>query len=621
MSLSDALLRFPLRVGIPLALILFACLTSVFLAAYNFTRVDAQVEGDIHERVVQLMTRTQGTLRNLSRKGDVGGMQLEVSQLGSDPLVISAALLDEADTIMQATRYSLVGKNLLNEVPGLTKDRLDDVRKRHVGEVTQDSRGDSYLAFYPVELWAADGELGSATAGLLFIQYDLHSPQAHANRLLLQQIVQFSLLIGAFSIMLWLMFHFSLTRRVDHLMQSANRFGQGDMTVRAGLTGHDEIARLGSAFDNMVDVIVEDRRRLADSEGRMRAILDNVSECIITTNDHGMIQSVNPALERMFGYKAEQVTGRHLSILFTDLYQRIHDNYIADSQTNHDPQHHFTSEAFGLRKNRSEIALEVTASDFVLGNERLFVWIMRDITERKKVDRMKDEFVSVVSHELRTPLTSILGSLGLLNSGVMGDLSDQAQQMLTIAQNNSERLVRLINDILDIEKIESGELSFTGQRIDLAELVRQSVDANRGFGEKYSVTFVIEESLSDTYVQGDHDRLMQVLANLLSNAAKYSPAQGTVYIGMIRKKHFVSVTVRDEGPGIPDAFRDRIFEKFAQVDSSDTRQKDGTGLGLSIARSIVELHGGIVGFTSPACGGTEFFFDLPECLEDLLNAG
>jgi signal transduction histidine kinase len=271
-----------------------------------------------------------------------------------------------------------------------------------------------------------------------------------------------------------------------------------------------------------------------------------------------------------------------------------------------------TCEALGRRKDGSEVALEVTATDFDLDGERLFLWIMRDITERKKVDRLKNEFVSVVSHELRTPLTSIIGSLGLLNAGVMGQVSAQAQEMLSIAQNNGERLVRLINDILDVEKIESGQLAFSEQAVDLGEVTLQAVDANRGLGEKYAVSFVVEQPLRAAWVQGDADRLIQVLTNLLSNAAKYSPERGVVRVGMARQNGFLRVWVRDQGPGIPEDFQDRIFEKFAQVDSSDTRQKDGTGLGLSIARSIVELHGGHIGFNSSSGAGTEFYFDLPE---------
>ena len=606
------LLRFPLRVVIPIALVLFAVLISAFLAFYNFSQVGQEVEQEIRQRVVQHMTRTQGTLRNLSRKHDAGGLQLEVSQLGSDPLVVAAALIDGDNKALYATQYALVGKDLLGQIPGLQAQRLAEARRRQVGEVILDAPGTSYLAYYPVDLWGAEGELGSARPGLFFLQYDLHTPLQQARGLLVQQLIQFSLVIAAFSGLLWLMFHFSLTRRVDCLVNSVNRFGEGDMAARAELAGQDEIAKIGHAFDDMVSLIVKDRQHLADSEGRMRAILDNVGDCILTTDEIGMIQTASPALEAIFGYRAPDMVGRHLQVLLTEPCQQLQESYRAAKDVGDAANHPFIKEVCGRRRDGDEVALEVTASDFERHGERLFVWILRDITERKKVDRLKNEFVSVVSHELRTPLTSILGSLGLLNAGVTGQLPEQAQQMLTIAQNNSERLVRLINDILDIEKMESGELTFAEQTLDLAEIIRRAVEANQGFAERYSVCFQIVQPLPAAMVSGDADRLTQVLFNLLSNAAKYSPQNGVVKIALERRASVLRVTVRDLGPGIDPAFRERIFAKFVQADSSDTRKIDGTGLGLSIAKSIVELHGGHIGFTSPSDGGTEFYFDLPE---------
>jgi len=240
------------------------------------------------------------------------------------------------------------------------------------------------------------------------------------------------------------------------------------------------------------------------------------------------------------------------------------------------------------------------------------VGISRDITARQEIDRLKSEFIATVSHELRTPLTSIRGSLGLLVGGVAGDISHTARTMIDIAYKNSERLVRLVNDILDTERIESGKLAFQLAPIDLACLVEQTIDANSGYAEQFNVTFTLTETVPGARVQGDTDRLTQVLTNLLSNAAKFSPAGAVIEIAVTRQQHLLRISVSDHGAGVPEAFRTRIFGKFAQADGSATRQKGGAGLGLSIAKAIVERHGGQIDYISEPDRGATFFVDLPE---------
>jgi PAS domain S-box-containing protein len=235
-----------------------------------------------------------------------------------------------------------------------------------------------------------------------------------------------------------------------------------------------------------------------------------------------------------------------------------------------------------------------------------------DITERKKVDRMKNEFVSMVSHELRTPLTSIRGSLGLIAGGVAGEVSPQVKAMVDIAHNNSERLVRLINDILDMEKIESGKMVFEITPTPLLPLVKQAIDAMQSYADQYGVHFTLKEGLDEATVNVDSDRMMQVLTNLLSNAAKFSPRDDDVEISIVRREEKIRLLVTDHGPGISEEFSSRIFQKFAQADSSDTRQKGGTGLGLNISKAIVHSFGGDLSFKTTIGHGTTFYFDLPE---------
>ncbi|MET0534101.1 MAG: ATP-binding protein [Steroidobacter sp.] len=234
-----------------------------------------------------------------------------------------------------------------------------------------------------------------------------------------------------------------------------------------------------------------------------------------------------------------------------------------------------------------------------------------DITETQRVERMKNEFVATVSHELRTPLTSIRGSLGLVSAGAAGKLPERAHTLVTMALNNCERLTQLINDILDMEKLESDRQRFEVRRMNVAELVARSLEDNAGFAQSLGVHFTTPEPLHSVEVLVDPGRFLQVMANLLSNASKFSPPGAAIEVSARESQGRVRVCVRDFGKGIPPEFQPRLFQKFSQADSSDSRQLAGTGLGLAISRAIVERLGGNIGFeTGP--GGTTFYFDLPE---------
>lgn len=246
-----------------------------------------------------------------------------------------------------------------------------------------------------------------------------------------------------------------------------------------------------------------------------------------------------------------------------------------------------------------------------------FVTIVRDITQRKRVEQMKTEFVSTVSHELRTPLTSISGALGLITGGALGEVPPPAMDMITIAYSNSRRLTHLINDLLDIEKIAAGKVAFDMQVQPLMPLVEQVVEATRTYGSENKVTLHIVRSVSGLDVRVDSQRFLQILSNLLSNAIKFSPEGGRVDIAVEHRAPKVRISVRDHGRGISEEFRGRIFQKFAQADASDTRRQSGTGLGLAISRELAERMNGTLDYDSVPGEGACFFLDLPVSNEQL----
>ncbi|WP_218575835.1 sensor histidine kinase, partial [Pseudomonas yangonensis] len=242
--------------------------------------------------------------------------------------------------------------------------------------------------------------------------------------------------------------------------------------------------------------------------------------------------------------------------------------------------------------------------------QRRFIAVIRDIAERKRIEQMKNEFVSTVSHELRTPLTAIAGSLGLINGGALGEVPQAMRQMLSIAHSNSQRLSALINDLLDMDKLVAGKMHFDLQTSLLQPLLEQTLLHNQPYAEQHQVQLRLQVE-SDAQVRVDAQRLAQVMANLLSNAAKFSPSGGQVVVRLQHCGEMMRVSVSDNGPGIPEAFKSRIFSKFSQADSGDTRQQGGTGLGLAICKEIIERMGGHIGFDSSPGLGATFWFELP----------
>ena len=244
------------------------------------------------------------------------------------------------------------------------------------------------------------------------------------------------------------------------------------------------------------------------------------------------------------------------------------------------------------------------------GESAVLGWF-HDITETIRVEHMKNEFVSTVSHELRTPLTAISGSLGLISGGVLGEIPERAKLMIDIAYRNSQRLTYLINDLLDMEKLVAGKMYFDMQQHQLMPLLLEAIESHHAYSTDRHIKLELDMVIPDITVNIDKQRLLQVLSNLLSNAIKYSPDDGVVQIAVYMHNELLRIMVIDHGPGIPDEFRNRIFQKFSQADSSDTRQKGGTGLGLAITRELVERMGGRIGFESEEGKGACFHVDLP----------
>lgn len=357
----------------------------------------------------------------------------------------------------------------------------------------------------------------------------------------------------------------------------------------------------------LISSLVDERSKELDY------ILSSAVEGILIFNSEGFIEKVNPAACLMINQSEHELLQSRI-VHYVPAIQHLleHQDYLLFDKTYQKSWQQKETTVF-CGDNQS-IEFEVGISGISLPDKRLFVMMLHDIRKRKKVDRLKNEFISTVSHELRTPLTSITGVLGILVGGHFNGIPDKVMDMLVIAKNNSERLGRLINDILDIEKLELGQLKMSYQEADLNELLNQSFEHNLGYAIKYGVHLALDNSKISTdavFVRVDTDRFLQVMSNLISNAVKFSHLDGIVTVGAEIEEQSVKVWVEDHGDGIPEEFQGRIFQKFAQADSSDTRKREGTGLGLSISQMIVERMGGQIHFTTEISEGTTFYFRLP----------
>lgn len=375
--------------------------------------------------------------------------------------------------------------------------------------------------------------------------------------------------------------------------------------------GLDEVGRVVEAFRTTAGMLSDSQIALREERDKLGVVLDGAFNGIISIDGHGLIEHANSAAAAMFGHASEDMVGRNVAMLMPDPYARRHDGHIARLiKDGVEGVIDMPREVIGLRKDGDSFPVRISMTMRRRGPGVVFIGLLEDLSEERRVDRMKREFVATVSHELRTPLAAIKGALGLLQGGVMGELPESMRDLVAMASNNSDRLVRLINDILDIEKIEAGEMSFERAPVNLADLLNDARRENEALAASRQVALTVAADSVDGTVHADSHRLRQVLANFISNAVKFSGPGDRVELGVARVDGLLRVWVSDQGPGVPEAFKDRIFEKFSQADASDAREKGGTGLGLSISRAIVEGHGGAIGFDGAPGRGARFYFDL-----------
>lgn len=343
-------------------------------------------------------------------------------------------------------------------------------------------------------------------------------------------------------------------------------------------------------------------QKLHSSETQMRGVFEAITDIVLVIDTQTGSINVAPTNPVCLHKSATDIISKTIELIFQN---EAGENYLNPIQQALEKQQTINFD-YSLSFDDSEVWLAASVSPLL--NDSV-IWVARDITERRAIETMKNEFISIVSHELRTPLTAIRGSLGLLATGALNNNPQRMQRLIEIASIDTERLVRLVNDILDLERLESGKITLVREFCEVEILIKLSVEAIRGLAEKDNITLSIFPISAQ--VLAAPDSIIQVLENLLSNAIKFSPAHSAIAIFAEVQDEWVLFKVKDQGRGIPHDKLELVFRRFQQVDASDSRSKGGTGLGLAICQSIIEQHGGRIWVESVLGSGSIFYFTLP----------
>jgi PAS domain S-box-containing protein len=402
------------------------------------------------------------------------------------------------------------------------------------------------------------------------------------------------------TVALALVFTREITARIKVITTNSLRLANNQALLDA-VSGGDEIAALDQVFHDMAKV-------LAENAIKERAILENAADVIFSINGKGTFSSLNPAVFKVFGYSPNELIGSKYMTLIPEENKEFTLATVTKMMEGGE------SRPFETRMKRKDgSVVDVSwAAQWSESQKSLFC-VLHDVTARKAVDRLRQEVMQMVTHDLRTPLATIGNVLSILEDGRVGEVSDRAKEMVQLAQKNVSRMLELVNDLLEVEKMKAGMLKLDLDEVSLADIFEESLHAVSGWAQEQKVR--IEYVPTTLKVFADEGRIVQVLNNLLGNAIKFSPAGKRVVLSAHEAYDYVEVRVKDEGRGIPENQRDVIFERFQQVHLSDAANRGGSGLGLAICKAILERHGGSIRVDSEEGFGSTFSFRLPKSRE------
>ena len=397
----------------------------------------------------------------------------------------------------------------------------------------------------------------------------------------------------------------AVTRPLKEIIRATRAISGGEPAPRLPVRTADEVGELAEAFNEMT-------RNLRDttvSRDYLDRVLETMGECLVVTGPDGTITRVNPAVCRLSGVDEDELLGQNIRDLFRAPQGHLS---LLDALEPDGAAHGLETELLAKGGAAVPVIVSVGVMEASAGYSKSYVVVAADIGERLRHEQQKDEFLTMVHHEVRAPLTAVRGAIGLLDGGAAGELSERGRELVEIALRNSERMERLVNDILASRKLDSGRMEFHVEDVELMPLVQQAIDGTVAYAAKHEVRIELDEGVRGARVRVDPDRMIQVVTNVLSNAVRFSAEGEVVTVKMARIDEILRISVNDTGPGISEEFRDQVFEAFARGENDAWRHLSGTGLGMSISKAIIEELGGTISFETEVGVGTTFFIDIPE---------
>lgn len=712
---------FPLQYSIPATLLLLSSIAGVYAFQQEVAMSDRLVEEQTHQTAKFLGSKTSSFLEFIYRTHEDGEAELEssklvVSQMGGDPNLKLAVLLDDNDRVALATTYALHGRSV-EEIPlaqaGQSYALLAKARKTLAGQILISSDRQSLDVFYPVRFQPKSGELRASRIGVLVLEYDMSAQKQQGWQAARQRSLETGGILVFLSAITWFFFERTVTRRATHLVAVSNRWSEGTLSDRAQLQGSDELVQIAAAFNRMADQVQQDTLELRQAkcereqaEAALRQVIEGTAS--VTGQDFfpALVRHIAKALEVRYVSVAEVTSqGDQMLAFYADgiLYPSVllpnasmscysktlpnenccisgssqfpcpnqiawpdlniasclgvglqaatgqpignlcilHDRPIPNPEWAKTLLRIFAARA-GAELERYQTSLELEKLNNELEQrvqERTEQLRERELQlqatneELRQATRLKDEFLANMSHELRTPLNAILGMTEGCREQVFGAITKKQDQALQTIERSGLHLLELINEILDLAKIESGQIELDIQPTTVALLCQSSLTFIKQQAYKKRIQVRADFPNNVPVLMADELRIRQVLINLLNNAVKFTPEGGQVTLkveycsatsctevendaaqipsGDLSSCDYMKFSVQDTGIGIAPENIDKLFKPFMQIDSALNRQYSGTGLGLALVKNIVSLHGGEVGLTSQVGVGSCFTFTLP----------
>ena len=614
---------FPLKFSIPVILILFTGSVGWVSFQKEVAFTDEHTEQTTKEYIQHSANQTVTILDYLFRHRDLEQTEIIISQLGSDSNLDTALVLNEKNIVLICSHYETRLLTVDKTLAAQYVAKFPLVRQQLAGKVFLSPAKDKVIAIYPVLLYPKRNELRSSKIGILFIQYDLARIKKEAYKTAVDRWSLYNQIRITFCLFLWLFFEFTYSRRVAYLVQVSNSLAQGDLAVRASLSGGDELTQISVAFNRMAENIQKSTIQLKESEERYNLAATGINDAVWDWNIKTGKVYYKEVWEKILGYPPEESYHNELSICSSIVHPEdmpSQDREIADHfsgkteiyESTHRKQHYLGHYIWTYSK--AKCLFDET------GKPSRLVGLTTDITAKKQAEKelqvakeaaetaniAKSQFLAKMSHELRTPLNAIIG----FNNLIIKDdsLSPTNRKYLEIATRSGEHLLGLINDVLDVSKVEAGQTKLNENYFDLHNLLYLTRDMLSLKTESKGIEFKLEiDTKVPRQIYGDEGKIRQILLNLIGNAIKFT-FEGYILVEVKAEKkeskYILKIEIQDTGIGISAEAQDLIFEPFQQAEQADA--ENGTGLGLSISRQFARLMGGDITIESSPGNGSTF---------------